>query len=212
MSRAVGQYIRITDFIFICSRIGYSAVMWAFLAIRPSRSRSLLMNATKLSTEPPAGSMPFWIRRSRISAFCMPAVSSAFMRLMIAGSVPFGAKMPAQWPMRTSGKPCSAVVGIFGAAGMCLSHVAPSALSLPALICGSTTIDASDVAATWPPITAVMLSEPLLYGTTVRSAPFSLSISSTKWGVLPLPAVANGTPPCFFEYSISSLTLFTGSE
>ncbi|MNN13616.1 hypothetical protein D3C81_1266540 [compost metagenome] len=39
-----------------------------------------------------------------------------------------------------------------------------------------------------------------------------MSISSTKWGVLPLPAVANGAPPCFFEYSIRSLRLFTGSD
>src|SRR4051812_17353060 len=132
------------------------------------------------------------------------ASSSAFIFSMIGCGVPFGAKMPAQWPMRTFGKPDSAVVGIFGAA-LILSYVVAMAFSLPALICGSTTMLASDVACTLPEITAVTLSLPLLYGTIVTLTPYSFSISATKCGVLPVPAVAHVMPlGCCFAHATNS--------
>jgi hypothetical protein len=54
---------------------------------------------------------------------------------------------------------------------------------------------ASEVAATLPDRTAVTPSLPLLYGTITRlGTPDCFSISATKCGVLPLPAVDQFTP------------------
>ena len=60
---------------------------------------------------------------------------------------------------------------------------------------------ASEVASTWLPSTAVIDSEPLLYGTTSSLAPwFFSSRPSTKWGVLPVPAVWVATSLIFAGY------------
>ncbi|KAG0925343.1 hypothetical protein G6F31_018768 [Rhizopus arrhizus] len=75
--------------------------------------------------------------------------------------------------MRMAGKPASAVVGMSGALAMRLSHVVASAVSLPLWISGSVTMLASEA-----------------IGSTGRPVA-SFTISATKCGVLPLPAVEN---------------------
>src|SRR5436190_12093411 len=74
---------------------------------------------------------------------------------------------------------------------------------------------ASEVAATFPEMTAVTLSPPLLYGTMLRFVtPDSLSISATKCGVLAVPAVDQLTPlsPCFFAHSTNSFAFDAGTD
>jgi len=56
---------------------------------------------------------------------------------------------------------------------------------------------ASDVAGTLPESAAATPSEPNLYGTIVIWMPDSRSISATKCGVLPAPAVDPSMPPLF---------------
>src|SRR3954470_16644703 len=74
---------------------------------------------------------------------------------------------------------------------------------------------ASDVADTLPDSTAVTPSLPLLYGTITRLAtPDCFSISATKCGVLPLPAVDQFTPlsPCAFAQAMKPLRSLAGSD
>src|SRR5689334_14839587 len=97
---------------------------------------------------------------------------------------------------------------------MRLSYVVASAFSLPSLMNGSTTMLASDVAETLLDSTAVTPSLPLLYGTMVRLLmPASFSISATKCGVLPLPAVDQLTPlsPCALAHAANSFRLVAGT-
>src|SRR6185503_19361692 len=73
---------------------------------------------------------------------------------------------------------------------------------------------ASDVAGTVPESTAVTLSLPLLNGTITRFVtPASFSISATKCGVLPLPAVAQFTPlsPALLAHATNSCRLLAGT-
>ena len=57
-----------------------------------------------------------------------------------------------------------------------------------------------------------MPSDPLLYGTMVMLTPASRSISATKCGVLPPPAVAQLMPPlCVFAQATNSLRLLAGT-
>src|SRR3954463_5029910 len=94
---------------------------------------------------------------------------------------------------------------------MRLVHVVASALSLPALICGSTTMLASEVASTWLPSTAATDSLPLLYGTTSSLAPYSVvSMPSTKCGVLPTPAVLQCRPLPLLEAATNSFRSLYG--
>src|ERR1700682_1635390 len=73
---------------------------------------------------------------------------------------------------------------------------------------------ASEVADTVFAKTALTLSPPLRNGTMVIEIPVaSLTISATKCGVLPLPAVAQVTPlsPCDFAQATNSFMLDTGT-
>src|SRR5581483_1802998 len=96
---------------------------------------------------------------------------------------------------------------------MRFSYVVAIAFSEPALICGMTTMLASEVAATLLESTAFTPSLPLRYGTMVMGMPVaSLIISTTKCGVLPLPAVAQVMPlsPCVFAQATNSFMLLAG--
>src|SRR5258705_7937135 len=170
------------------------------------------MNAMKLAVVPGSGSMPDGTILSRKSAGLTAASSSLLMRSTIAPGVPFGAKRPAQWPIWMPGNPCSFAVGSVSYAVIRFVYVVAIALSLPPFTCGSTIMLASEVAGTLFAITAVTPSAPLLYGMMLMATPASRSISATKWGVLPPPAVAQLTPPvCDFDHATSSFRFVTGT-
>src|SRR3569623_649787 len=86
-------------------------------------------------------------------------------------------------------------------------------LSVPALICGTTTMLASDVADTSPFITPCTESPPLLYGMMLNLTPVASEIiSATNSGVLPLPAVDHvALPFCDFAQSMNSFMLVAGT-
>src|SRR6266436_3879260 len=156
--------------------------------------------------------MPCGISLSWKSLLFTTASTSRLILSRIGWGVPLGAKSPAQCPIFTPGYPCSLVVGRSLYAVMRVSYVVPIAFSRPALICGRTTMLASEVAGTLLAMTAVTPSLPLLYGMMLRFVtPASLSISATKCGVLAVPAVAQFTPlDWFFAQAMNSFMLLAG--
>src|SRR3569623_3373218 len=86
-------------------------------------------------------------------------------------------------------------------------------LSVPALICGTTTMLASEVAATSLFMTPCTEAPPLLYGMMLNLMPVASEIiSATNSGVLPLPAGAQvALPFCAFAQATNSFMLFAGT-
>jgi hypothetical protein len=69
----------------------------------------------------------------RISGACTALANSAFRRLTIARSMPFGPRIPEYSTISKSGRPDSIIVGISGAGATRFGVVTASARSLPAL-------------------------------------------------------------------------------
>src|SRR3569833_302894 len=86
-------------------------------------------------------------------------------------------------------------------------------LSVPALICGTTTMLASEVADTSLFMTPCTEAPPLLYGILLNLMTVASEIiSATKYGVLPLTAVAQvALPFCAFAQATNSFMLLAGT-
>ncbi|MNV70560.1 hypothetical protein D3C71_1635320 [compost metagenome] len=118
---------------------------------------------------------------------------------MMGLGVPAGATIPPQETTSKPFRPDSSTVGTSGRTGTRLALVAPSTLTWPERMKGSTPATLSIITSSCPPAISTTACWPLLYGTCSIEVPVSLlSISPARWALDPTPSEPTLTLPGFF--------------
>ena len=120
------------------------------------------MKLSILSTPTSTSSKPLFAASSFISGSALRAAHSSDMRRRASAGVDFGMPMPRKAPS-TQSMPSSRKVGTSGSRGWRCSIATTSARTLPLLLTAKAVYDMAP--ATWPPITAVVMSPVPLKGT-----------------------------------------------
>src|SRR5204862_3347244 len=152
--------------VIFASRITYSH---CFSSSRMSFSNSA--GVVDVASAPCASSL------SRVSGVCNTLTIAALSFATIAGGVLAGTSAPYH-EFTTQATPCSAIVGISGAAMLRLSRAIARAVNRPDLTCCNAAGIDTNANCTCPPIVSLTAGPPPLYGTWMMSTP-ALSLKSS---------------------------------
>ena len=159
--------------------------------LRPARQLRRDMRAECLRRAGRGGRSRAAHRTPRTAGMPIARTTASFSRAVTAGGIRAGPRMPPQLVASKPGKPCSAMVGISGAAATRCAEVTARPRTRPSRTCGSTTGAVSIRKGTCPATTEAMACCPPRKATWTQSIPDSVaSCASTRCGAEPMPPVA----------------------